>query len=310
MDDIRAFNTNNFNTDYKAAVLAAEMVEAGVDIHQLFIWPVGGGQRNFSKDILSIDWYAPLTGYKDFICIKSSREGLYDMLPEGLFHPPVPYASTRSPEEVIDQIRLHKQQEKEARQFFLPLEAELNLFRILIELQENKIDKKNIYNDLVEIFRPGWDIFALLDAQQANVFLHMIPFLHHAKGNLERLQNLAGLLLQVPIRIALRPAGAAAFDGGGCGLGESVLGVDMVSGAVFNEGDDAVEITIGPLPVAQALTFYNGTRADKILRMLVGYFVPADVDVSVKVEILPGERAMVLGEQEATAVLGFSSFLG
>ncbi|PUZ25390.1 hypothetical protein DCC81_13930 [Chitinophaga parva] len=306
MDDIRSFNINNFNTDYKPAVLAAELIEAGaVDLNDLFIWPVGGGQRNFSKDILSIDWYAPVSGYKDFVCIKSSREGLYDMLPEGLFHPSVPYASTRSTEEIIDQIRIHKEQEKSARLFFLPLEAEINQFRILIELHENKIDKKNIYNDLVEIFRPGWEIFELLDAQQANIFLHMIPFLHQTKGDLERLQNLATLLLQVPVHIALVPAPQATLADGASILGEAGLGVDLVTSPTFNEGDDMVHIRIGPLPAARALTFYDGTRADKIIRTLVGYFVPADVDVSVSVEILPEERNLCLGP----AVLGFDAYL-
>lgn len=306
MDDIRSFNINNFNTDYKPAVLAAELIEAGaVDLNDLFIWPQGGGQRNFSKDILSIDWYAPVSGYKDFVCIKSSREGLYDMLPEGLFHPAVPYASTRSTEEIIDQIRIHKEQERSARLFFLPLEAEINQFRILIELHENKIDKKNIYNDLVEIFRPGWDIFELLDAQQANIFLHMIPFLHQTKGDLERLQNLAALLLQVPVHIALAPAPQATLAGGASTLGTAGLGVDLVTSPTFNEGDDMVHIRIGPLPAARALTFYDGTRSDKIIRTLVGYFVPADVDVSVSVEILPEERNLCLGP----AVLGFDAYL-
>lgn len=310
MDDIRSFNINNFNTDYKSAVLAAELIEAGVvDINDLFIWPMGGGQRNFSKDVLSIDWYAPVSGYKDFVCIKSSREGLYDMLPEGLFHKSVPYASTRSTEEIIDQIRIHKEQEKSARLFFLPLEAEMNLFRVLIELHENKIDKKNIYNDLVEIFRPGWEIFELLDAQQANIFLHMIPFLHQTKGDLERLQNLAALLLQVPVRISLAAAPRAELADGASVLGEAALGVNLVTSAVFNEGDDMVQISIGPVPAAKALTFYDGTRSDKIIRMLVGYFVPADVDVSVTVEILPEERKLCLGLVEDTAVLGFSSYL-
>src|SRR5262249_629399 len=153
----------------------------------------------------------------------------YDMLPEGLFHAAVPYASTRSTEEIIDQVRLHKEQEKSARLFFLPLEAEINQFRVLIELHENKIDKKNIYNDLVEIFRPGWAIFDLLDAQQANIFLHMIPFLHQTKGDLGRLQNLATLLLQVPVQIVLAPAPQAIFADGGSILGEAALGVTLVT---------------------------------------------------------------------------------
>lgn len=58
--------------------------------------------------MLSVDWHTTENGYKHLLCIKSSREGLYDMLPEGLFHQPISYSSTRSMEDIIDQIRLHK----------------------------------------------------------------------------------------------------------------------------------------------------------------------------------------------------------
>lgn len=305
MEDLRSFNINNFHTDYKAAVLGAELVEAGFDINRLFIWPSGSGRRNFSKDVLSVEWYAPDGGYRDYLCIRSSREGLYDMLPEGLFHASVPYSSSRTTEDLIDQIKRHKEQEKQARKFFLPLEAEINLFRILIELHENKIDKKNIYNDLVDIFRPGWEIFELLDQQQANIFLHMIPLLHQAKGDLSRLEKLTALLLQMPVQVTLVPCRAAHYDGGSL-LGESLLGVDLVAGTSFDEGDTEVLVQVGPVTPAQAKSLFPGERLEQVVRWLVAYFVPADMHVRLETEIEKESREMVLDD---STVLGYTAFL-
>lgn len=305
MEGSAAFNLNNFDTDYKAAVLAAELVESGFDIDSLFIWPVGSSRRNFSKDVQSVEWHTPENGHRPLLCIKSSREGLYDMLPEGLFHQPVPYTSTRSTEEIIDQIQRYKEEEKAARRFFLPLEAEINLFRVLIELRENKIDKKNIYDDLIKIFHPGWEIFSLLDQQQANIFLHMIPFLHEAKSDIAKLENLLTLLLQMPAAITFEPAGpqqAAHYSK----AGECVLGVDMICGDMFDEGDEAMTIHIGPVPPQKALQLFPGERLEKIVRWLVAYFVPAEITVRLQTDILPEERTLVLNED---AVLGYTAFI-
>ncbi|MBV8252569.1 MAG: type VI secretion system baseplate subunit TssG [Chitinophaga sp.] len=302
MEDSPSFNVNNFHTDYKAAVLAAELVEAGFDFNRLFIWPSGSNRRNFAKDVLSVEWYAPDGGYKDYLCIKSSREGMYDMLPEGIFHTAVPYSSTRSTEELIDQIKLHKEQEKHARKFFLPLEAEINQFRVLIELYENKIDKKNIYNDLVEIFRPGWEIFELLDQQQANIFLHLIPTLHDAKGNLEKLEQVLGLMLQMPVSVKVTngQVRTAAVDSI---LGESRLGIDLVAGNAFLEGDNEVLIQVGPISPTAVIHLMPGERLEQIVRWLVSYFVPADMEVRLETEI--SEKRMQLEE----SVLGYTAFI-
>ncbi|SHL17938.1 Type VI secretion, VasB, ImpH, VC_A0111 [Chitinophaga jiangningensis] len=302
MEDTPFFKINNFHTDYKAAVLAAELVEAGIDLNQIFIWPAGAGRRNFARDIRSVEWYAPDGGYKDYLCIKTNREGLYDMLPEGLFHTAVPYSTTRSTEELIDQIKLHKEQEKEARKFFMPLEAEMNHFRVLIELYENKIDKKNFYNDLIDIFRPGWEIFELLDQQQANLFLHLIPMLHDTKGDLEKLQQVLHLMLQMPA--AVYPVnGRSRVAVTDCLLGNARLGVDMIAGDSFLEGEEEIMIRVGPVPVVQALQLMPGERLEKIVRWLVSYFIPADVEVQLETEL--AERKIQFEE----SVLGYTAYL-
>ena len=303
------FHLNDLDTDYKAAVLAAELVEAGFSPEDIFIWPSGNSRRGFAKDILSVEWFMPPNGDKQLLCIRSSREGLYDMLPEGLFHQPVPYSATRSTEDIIGQIRRHKQEEKEARKFFLPFEAEINLFRILIEMRENKIDKKNIYDDLVRIFQPAWEIFLLLDQQQANIFLHMIPYLHENKGDMEKFASIAELLLQMPVSIRVRAAlpRAAGYSFPGNRSGQCTLGVDMICGDSFTEGDDEIIVTAGPVSATEALQLLPGCRLEKIIRKLVAYFVPAAIDVQLETRIREDEKTMALGNE---SVLGHVTYLG
>ena len=58
------------------------------------------------------------------VTIFSFRKGIYDFLPEGLFHPPSLGTQKSGIKEVIEQIRKQKRNEIDARNFFQPFELE------------------------------------------------------------------------------------------------------------------------------------------------------------------------------------------
>lgn len=301
---------NDLVSDYKAAVLAAELIENGTPPEQLFIWPTGGGLRNFSKDVIAIERFIPEQGFADLLCIKSSREGLYDMLPEGLFHQGTAYSATTNTDEIVDQIKRHRQEEKETRLFFLPFEAEINFLRIVTELYENRVDKKTSYADLVNIFRPQWEIFQYLDLHQANTFLHFIPLLNEARGNFPFFENMLSLLLQTDVQVSLQPLPPAPpAPNEGCELGMARLGVDLVAGSQFNEGADEIVIALGPLPAPDAVAFLPGSVNNTIIRLLSDYCLPADLEVRVDIQLQPAARRMDMSPGSANNVLGYTAFL-
>ncbi|RFM25605.1 type VI secretion system baseplate subunit TssG [Deminuibacter soli] len=309
MNTTTPYPLNDLHSDYKAAVLAAELIEKGVSPESLFIWPVGGGVRNFSKDVIAVEQFMPEQG-DDMICIKSSREGLYDMLPEGLFHQGTAYSTTTSIIHMVDQIKQHRQEEKETRLFFLPFEAEMNFLRIVTELYENRVDKKNTYADLVNIFRPQWEIFRYLNLQQSNAFLHFIPLLSETRGDFAFFGNMLSLLLQLDVTVRLQPQPpVAAAAGTGSRLGESALGIDLFAGKGFNDGSDEVVIEIGPLTAAQAAGFLPGTASSQVVNLLAGYCLPADLDVRVNLLLEKTAREMDMSEHSHNNVLGYTAFL-
>lgn len=310
MTNTGQYNLNDLSSDYKAAVLAAELIENGLPPELLFIWPVGGGVRNFSKDVIAVESFTPEQGPDELVCIKSSREGLYDMLPEGLFHQGTTYSSTANTIQMVDQIKQHRQEEKESRLFFLPFEAEINFFRTITELYENRIDKTNIYADLVNIFAPQWEIFRYLDLHQANAFLHFIPLLNEARGNLSFFENMLSLLLQLDVKVYMQPLppSASRFEGASV-LGEASLGIDLFTGQCFDEGTDEVVIELGPLTAQQAAGFLPGTANSQILQLLSGYCLPAELDVRVNLLLQKTAQQMQTGSESFNNVLGYTAFL-
>ncbi|TDW96798.1 type VI secretion system baseplate subunit TssG [Dinghuibacter silviterrae] len=287
--------------DFKAVVIAAALIENGVSPTDIVIRPAGGGIRNYSKDVISVK-PAP---EGDYVIIQTSREGLYDMLPEGLFHRPDPYSSVTGTDSILDAIKRRKQEEKEARQFFLPFESEMYFLRIMSELFEYRVDKRNLYADLIRLFTPEWAVLEYMELWQANVFLQFVPHLHNTRGDLTFLQRLLELIFQVPVRVGLRKQRSGSFPDA-LPLGACRLGVDFVAGSAWDDGEDEVYIALGPLTASQATGLLPGTRDATLLDQLTRYVVPAGMDIQISLELPPSERRMDFGE---APVLNYTAYL-
>lgn len=106
------------DVDFKAEVLAASLVNQLVAPERIIINPTGIYSRAYSKDIEDIsDW---LLEGSTFIYnrIDTPRESLFDMLPHYLFFAPKDSARTNDADQLLDDIRLDRDDERQARLFF------------------------------------------------------------------------------------------------------------------------------------------------------------------------------------------------
>ncbi|MEO8961053.1 MAG: hypothetical protein ABI325_04175, partial [Ginsengibacter sp.] len=121
---------DTIDTDFKAEVVAAEMVESGVPAEEIMIILLGSLRRSHRKDVDTITEEISDHNNKVFTHITTHKEGIYDMLPEGLFHSPALPKSATTQKEIIENIKKHRLEENNARRFFLPFEAAINQLRI------------------------------------------------------------------------------------------------------------------------------------------------------------------------------------
>src|SRR5215210_4195113 len=135
----------SIQTDFRAEVTAAELVEAGVDADRILILMLGALKRPFSKDVESIAEELSEYDHKEYLLVKTPREGIYDMLPEGLFHHPTMHNSGKTEKEIIKLMKERRMEEQQARKFFLPFEATINFLRMQMALYENRLDKRSTY---------------------------------------------------------------------------------------------------------------------------------------------------------------------
>lgn len=297
----------NFHQDFKAEIIAAEIVEQGIDSEQILIQTLGSLKRTFSNDVKIVETET-FEDRKEYTVVKAAREGIYDMLPQGLFHHPTAHKSARSEKEIIAAMKRRRAEEINARKFFLPIEATINHLRIEMALHENRLDKRSHYNDLVQLFASQWNIFQYLDARQANIFLHLVPIIHDIRDNHERIKEIMEMIFEVKVDISLRnQRPLQPKDQMFSCLAQTSLGVDLTTGNVeFDEGADEIVLVIGPMPTVLYRDFMPGGNSSKILQLLCDYLLPVHADVITKFELMEQDKHARLADcsNDYNCVLG------
>lgn len=320
LNNIYLSQFNGIDTDFRAEIIAAEMIENNTPADRILIVPLGAMNRPQRKDVDSVMQETSEYDNKEYVLINTHKEGLYDKLPEGLFHGAISHVYNQADNQVVEAIRLHRKEEKEARRFFLPLDAALNSLRVQIALYENQLDKKFHYNELVNIFAGHWEIFKYLDVRQANVFLQVLPVLHSIRDKWSVIEGIFEQLFETKVSISSRtgagkkPAtGGSGFAGISSALGQSVLGVDMITGNVSGEpGSIEIVITFGPITTGQLQLFTGSGNQQHVVEKFCDYFFPADADIAIDYDLQPEERGFRLsgsGEQSANCSMGLSTYL-
>jgi len=303
----------NYDNDFKAEVIAAEMVEHGLSADRILILLAGGMKRSYRTDVTSIEDELSEYDHKEYTLIKTSRESIYDMLPEGLFHQATAHKNAASEKEIIKSIKQRRAEEVNARKFFLPFETTINYLRMQMALYENILDKRFEYDELITIFSAYWEIFNYLDARQANIFLLLIPILHNLRDDFSAAETLMEAMFLVPVSILLQtkqpylPAEIIISK-----LGYSTLGGDLTTGNLkYDEGSDEIIITVTCSKNKMQQQFMSGSNNEKILQLLIDYLLPVHLDIVTTFQFDDEDKIMRLADEESfyNSMLGEDTWL-
>lgn len=306
--DALAGPVNIPGTDFRAETIAAELAARGYNPEQIRIIRNGDARRGYASDIEKIRLEFSERDAKDYLYIETNREGIYDILPEGIFHQPVHRKPNRDKEEELDEIRVNREREFFARRFFRLFETEIDYVLTLACLYEIKFDRKVTHGSFTGIFFPFWSLLRLLGAEQAVVFIHTIPILHSVKDNFDEIEKSLSLILDVPVAVRKVVAPAKA-EGAESRLGKCTLGTDFVLGNAFGDGEYDIKAVIGPVSAKEAERFLK-TDAGKItLDNLLRIFLPGDTLVEKEFKISPEDAVFVLSDENTNTYLGINTFI-
>jgi hypothetical protein len=302
---------NDFDTDFKPEAVAASLLEQGYNPEQIQIVREGYGKRGFSKEIEEVKLQYSLQNQMDMLHIRINREGLYDMLPQGLFHQPLYREKLhKDKEEVLHEISVHRQEEFFARKFFQVFEIVADEIMTDAFLLDIKLHKKISYPDFVNMFTPYWHILKQLPAEQATVFLYIIPIMYWIQSQREETEKVLSVLLNVPvslsnIRLPAKKGDRLFFST----LGDRRLNNDLVLGNSFDDGESDLKVTVGPLSSRRMIDFIEGHKDYKLLEILCDLFLPVSAFIVKDFQIVPEDSAFVLSDDSAATFLGINSFI-
>jgi len=303
----------NYELDYKAEVIAAEMVEYGINPDRILILLAGALKRSFSADVDSIENEPSDYEHNQYTVLSTTREGIYDMLPEGLFHVATAHKNAKTEKEIIRSIKQRREEEINARKFFLPFETTINYLRMQMALYENMLDKRSEYDELVSIFSDQWEIFKYLDTRQANIFLQLIPVLHNLRDNFSAAETIFEAIFLLPVQISLQeklplqPPEPIISN-----LGNTILGINFTTGNLnYNEGIDEILIKFNCSKNKILQLFMPNGKNEKIAQLLCDYLLPVHLDIVTTFEIDSADKIMKLADEKSfnNSMLGEDTWL-
>ncbi len=178
--------------DLKLEFILGELMESGLDPDEIVVNSLGIFRRRYGKDIAAGEIREYRTNKRQYVNLDINRNGIYDLLPKGLFHQPQNRINNISPVQAIEEYRLQMQIEKDSRLFFLPFEQEIYRLLLLLEAEERKsiFDVQNVFRS--EVFIDFWNIPDFFNERQTCNLLYLLPLAGFIVGNYSAYKTLPG----------------------------------------------------------------------------------------------------------------------
>lgn len=300
---------NSLDTDYLAEVVAATLVEEGVSPDNIQITRLGSARMKVGKDIEKVRMeYSPDDEINDCLRIYVNRDGLYDVLPEGVFFLGIDLLESTDIKKVVHQVRQYRKEEIEIRRFFSVFEDEIDRTLVQMQLLERRVDRKNVYPDFTNVFTAYWSVIRQLSLEQATLFMRIIPIIHKIRGNRRKITKALSLIIGLPVTLShvlssRKCAGIPAF-------GQARLGESLVIGSEFRSGGYDTCVTVHDIPRNRISEFLGNGKSRCILLELIDMLFAADMEVKIKLNVVSTEKTCIISNDASTAShLGVDAYL-
>jgi len=306
-----ASSINHLKHDIKAEVIVAEIIENGLSPADIVIIPDGSFKRKYSRDVAYAEVIKSENGQK-VLGIHVSRDGLYDSLPEAVFHNQSTQPLT-SGHEMAKLSKKQKIEEKEARLFFLPFENEISFHQIQIEMEERKILRRFSENLFDDIYPKFWNLDRSLPKKLVSRFVLLLHLTYKILGNLDLTAKCLGIILDEEVKInVIRSSHSKkdlpGFNGNKAfGLGSTSLGENFICGDYSSDSDPIMEFVIGPLKNSSIEDYLENGSYSRFLNCYYGFFIPAEMEAITTINVSEAQQQFTLNDTLSNVILGYNS---
>ena len=299
-------NANKYATQkyhlLKAESLCAELLNNGVSFDELVIQFKGSFKKSYSNDIENVTETRDDTGA---ITIAVNRDGIYDRVPEGLFHQTRGGGNTATLQAMVGEYKRYREEERQARKFFQPLEQELFRYAVLAEENERRIRFGILNGNVGQAFYQFWNIDSGLPPGPASVLVLIMPWIRQIKGDMQLTAKALAMTLDKEVKVELKIMEEQLVQDNNFTLGNHAsLSVDTVCGSQFNEPYEQWVFTISGLTPEEIDRYTAGDSYGKFLERFEELFIPLSVTAKFEYHY---DRAVT--EQAHEEILGYGFYL-
>jgi hypothetical protein len=307
---------NEMAYDIRAEYVVSCLLKLGLSQNELLAAFDGPLKRKWSADIDRCEAESFENGAES-LGLHLNRAGVYDALPEALFHPFPENRNAGGTELAKDSMKL-RAEEKKARMFFRIFENEIFWQGVQVAVNEN-IELESLYADYLNGLVPGfWKLDKNIPQAYAAKLMKYLPYAHQISGNYRLTEMCFEDILGE--KVSMEP--------GTCELeeisekkpvtemktgllGRSQLGKNFVSGHKTAGFVFRLTVKIGPLVNTNPKEFYKDGYMNSLVNCFFSYFIPVEVDVETKLVSTGRKKAFVLGSENEgeNALMGYNTVL-
>ncbi|MUH34697.1 hypothetical protein D9O36_02480 [Zobellia amurskyensis] len=288
----------------RAETIIAEIQEnSEATISDFVIANKGTFSRAYRRDIINIDDVL----HDNKLTINLSRNGLYDILPEGLFH--VPHVSNGT-ESYTAKRKVVKQEEQDARLFFAPLENEFFYQRLQVE-QNEKSMLNNFYNLKDDFLINFWSLDINIPHCYILKIIKLLPYSHKIVGDLELTRLCLEKILEEKVSFKRRNIGKTkntSEDSKEHSKDIFQLGVNSVlEGNSYEVLSPLLEVIIGPIQQDKISLYSKTNGVSRFIDTFYDYFLPMELETDTIITVKK-EVGFVLNDT-LNPLMGISTYL-
>ncbi|WP_118975067.1 hypothetical protein [Taibaiella koreensis] len=295
--------------DFKAEVIATQLLAEEQDVSKIIIDRLGSTPRTHTKDVYRS--YEDISQYNldKYTVLQSFRQSIYEAVPENVFHPPTLGGLGKSQDEIVEEIKVQRKKEREARTFFKPFEQEAPYLEMQALMLELMYEKKGSYDNLYRLFEQGWPVISKLPYSTALSFIYILPILNEVRGNREWTEKCMAFLTGFPVTIKENYVSGRIDEVlDSFTVGKAALGIDSNFSGNQYDGMFGWDIHIGPVPEYLTISVLPQSGFTQLLDILCEHFVPANIFVSYFIQSEPVPQTALLPDA-ASGRLGYTFYL-
>jgi hypothetical protein len=308
LDEISQY-INQLSFDLKAEMLVAILAEQRIDLREILATFDGQLRRTWSRDIA---WSAvdQLETDEIMLSLHLNRDGIYDVLPEVIFHSNYGNEDQSAKEMAKDSMEM-RSEEKETRSFFQPFENEIFLQRVQLAMIENQLFKNLDARFLTAMVPDFWRVDQDLPENYVDHLRKLLPLVHQITGDFDLTAQSLEFIIKEKVSISissedLDDISQSDFHNTGV-LNESLLGINTITGNLDNGFFNLLLCSIGPIMHTETRELIKNGMMTRFLDGFYSYFIPFELEVDTKY-VFGTEQSLLLLNDNSDANLSYLGY--